>query len=336
MRLRSFARSHGSIADLGWVFVVSTMVLSLPTVWLLPHHQRTLIVGSMACGLVVATAARVLPWENWDRRALLVWPLLVLAGLAAATAVSPPGTIATLSGVITISFLYVGMTQQPWTGFAFLPLATPVWIACAGGWNHQLAVKAPIAVGIWIIISETISRLRERVGHLTARLEHQALTDPLTGLASRRALDVRLESVAAGDAVVFIDLDFFKVVNDRDGHSAGDKVLSDLGETLRASIRGNDLAARFGGEEFLLVLGDAGIDGALTTLQRIKARWSTMQPGVTFSAGIAEVAADLDATVAISAADRALYRAKLAGRDRWEIEASVAVDGKLVSVRATP
>ncbi len=119
--------------------------------------------------------------------------------------------------------------------------------------------------------------------------------------------------------VVFIDLDFFKAINDRDGHSAGDKVLTDLADTLRSGIRGNDLAARFGGEEFLLVLGDAGIDGALLTLRRIKMRWSVTRPEVTFSAGIAEVKDDLDATAAIAAADRALYRAKLAGRDRWEI-----------------
>jgi diguanylate cyclase (GGDEF)-like protein len=119
--------------------------------------------------------------------------------------------------------------------------------------------------------------------------------------------------------VVFIDLDFFKVVNDRDGHAAGDKVLTDLGAVLRAGIRGNDLAARFGGEEFLLVLGNAGIDGALSTLQRIKTRWSAVRPEVTFSAGIAEVEGGLDATAAISAADSALYRAKQAGRDRWEI-----------------
>jgi diguanylate cyclase (GGDEF)-like protein len=326
MRLGSFARSHGSTADLGWVFVISTIVLSLPTVWSLPEHQRMLIIGSMAGGLVVATAARALPWEIWNRRALLIWPLLVLAGLTGATLVSPRGTIATLSGLITISFLYVGVTQRPWTSFAFLPLAIPVWILCAGGWNHQLAVKAPIAVGIWVIVAETISRLRERVGHLTATLERQTLTDPLTGLASRRALDVRLETVAAGDAVVFIDLDFFKVVNDRDGHSAGDKVLSDLGETLRASVRGNDLAARFGGEEFLLILGDAGIDGALLTLERIKRRWSAIQPAVTFSAGIAEVGSDLDATAAISAADGSLYRAKQDGRNRWEISVLAAAD----------
>lgn len=82
-----------------------------------------LIIGSMACVLVFASAIRVLPWETWDRRALLVWPLLVPANLAAETAVSPRGTIATLSGLITICFLYVGMSQRPWTGVAFLPLA---------------------------------------------------------------------------------------------------------------------------------------------------------------------------------------------------------------------
>ncbi len=169
MWLGSFVRSiaQRSVADLGWIFVVSTIALSLPTVLSLPDHQRMLIIGSMVIGLIVTTAARALPWARWDRRALLVWPLVVLAGLAAATAVSPAGTIATLSGLIVICFLYIGVTQRPWTSVAFLPLAIPVWIFCAGGWSRELALKAPIAIGIWILIAETISRLRQRVGQLT-------------------------------------------------------------------------------------------------------------------------------------------------------------------------
>jgi diguanylate cyclase (GGDEF)-like protein len=118
-----------------------------------------------------------------------------------------------------------------------------------------------------------------------------------------------------------IDLDHFKDVNDRHGHAAGDAVLVSFAGTLMNQVRAQDTCCRIGGEEFALVLTEAGLDGAAELVERIRAGWAAEAPhGVTFSAGISEIGAD-GGTAALLAADRALYRAKHLGRDRTEAAA---------------
>lgn len=309
-----------SSANLGFVMVLSCMALALPSIFGLPGSPRDLIIAAMALNVALIALARRLPWDRWNPRALLAWPVLVFIETAATSLVSPRGSVTAMTGLIVIAFLYIGMTQPSLTGIGCVPLAIPIWIICSGGWSHQLTLKAPTVLGIWIIVAETISWLRSQVHQLTSVLETQNLTDSLTGLASRRALDMRLATVTDGDSIIFIDLDHFKSVNDRDGHGAGDIVLSSLGATLRKVIRSShDLAARFGGEEFLIVLTGGGLNGAITTLEQIKAEWSHVSPGVTFSAGVAVVGPAGNGASAIEAADRALYVAKQSGRDRWEV-----------------
>lgn len=147
-----------------------------------------------------------------------------------------------------------------------------------------------------------------------SRLAEDASIDPLTGLANRRALGRILGRLRAGQAVVMIDLDHFKAVNDTLGHQEGDAVLRALGRTLSATLRASDRAGRYGGEEFVVVLGAAA--GAGPFLERLRRAWTTTRPHpITFSAGIAVVGANTQHAVA--AADRAMYRAKQGGRDRW-------------------
>ena len=146
------------------------------------------------------------------------------------------------------------------------------------------------------------------------RLAESASTDLLTGLANRRMLDRALGRLSADDTVIMLDLDHFKQVNDNFGHAAGDEVLRVFGSVLRGTVRGRDTVGRFGGEEFLVVLGPGG--DAEAFLQRLRAEWLTERPRpVTFSAGIVLSAGDPDETA--SRADQALYQAKEAGRDQW-------------------
>jgi diguanylate cyclase (GGDEF)-like protein len=146
------------------------------------------------------------------------------------------------------------------------------------------------------------------------RLAESASTDLLTGLPNRRMLNRALGRLSADDTVIMLDLDHFKQVNDNFGHAAGDEVLRVFGRVLRGTVRGRDTVGRFGGEEFLIVLGPPG--GADVLLQRLRAEWLTQRPfPVTFSAGIAASAGDPDETVGL--ADQALYQAKEAGRDQW-------------------
>jgi diguanylate cyclase (GGDEF)-like protein len=166
---------------------------------------------------------------------------------------------------------------------------------------------------------------------LHGMVERQALVDGLTGLANRRAAADALHAEAARAkrletplSVVLADLDGFKDVNDVHGHAVGDEVLRVFADVLRETLRESDLAGRWGGEEFLLLLPGADEEGAAQLADRIRiavaARPIASAPGlrVTASFGVAEFAGQSNTEQLVDAADSALYRAKRAGRDRVE------------------
>lgn len=148
----------------------------------------------------------------------------------------------------------------------------------------------------------------------TTRLAEEAAIDPLTGVGNRRMLARTLGRLRADDTVIVIDLDHFKKVNDTLGHDEGDRVLRALGGALRESVRASDRVGRYGGEEFVVILSGGQAD---PFLRRFQQRWLARRPHpVTFSAGAAP--AGPDPSRALKAADRAMYRAKLEGRDQWQ------------------
>lgn len=161
------------------------------------------------------------------------------------------------------------------------------------------------------------------------RVEELARTDALTGLANRRAIEERLAEEALRSArsqhpfaVVLADLDHFKRVNDAFGHEVGDAVLQEVARRLRSQVRTVDLAGRWGGEEFLLVLPGTDAEGARQLAEKLRlavSRDPVLSAGipleVTVTLGIAEHGGDpVEATV--RRADEALYRGKKEGRDR--------------------
>ncbi len=164
-------------------------------------------------------------------------------------------------------------------------------------------------------------RLRE-----SAELAHDAETDPLTQLANRRTFARALTTMQPGDALVLVDLDNFKQVNDQYGHQVGDETLRRLAADLRDTTRQVDCVARYGGEEFAVVLPEAGIEGAQTMLARFRRAWSAHQPITTFSAGIARHDGHRLARETLRLADAALYAAKAAGRDCDMLAAESAVE----------
>lgn len=153
----------------------------------------------------------------------------------------------------------------------------------------------------------------------TERLADEASVDVLTGVLNRRALFRQLAALAVGDAVVLLDLDHFKALNDTRGHDAGDEALEDFGRLLRGSVRAGDVVGRYGGEEFLIGMARATPARAAKRVADIRERWLTDRPPVTFSAGIAAVKVAGGARLAVPVADQALYRAKAGGRDRCEV-----------------
>ncbi|MDP9044426.1 MAG: GGDEF domain-containing protein [Pseudomonadota bacterium] len=161
-------------------------------------------------------------------------------------------------------------------------------------------------------------------------LDHQANTDALTGLINRRRVDDLLPRIVERSrtagiplAALAIDIDRFKAVNDTFGHAIGDRVLVEVARILRRAVRGSDLAARIGGEEFLVVLVDASAALALEASERIRESiaahdWGAVQPRLacTISVGLAPYRADVATHAWLAAADAALYSAKHGGRNR--------------------
>ncbi|MEA2135343.1 MAG: hypothetical protein QOC68_3252 [Solirubrobacteraceae bacterium] len=159
--------------------------------------------------------------------------------------------------------------------------------------------------------------------------EHRAATDPLTKLPNARSVQEALirmvaQSLRSGSplSAIVIDLDHFKALNDRHGHQAGDEVLETFGATLRRGVRASDFAGRWGGEEFVVLLPDTDLEGALHAAETMRASFDGMTvPAVTAhitaSLGVATLPVHVaDGPSLIRAADRALYRAKATGRNR--------------------
>jgi diguanylate cyclase (GGDEF)-like protein len=153
------------------------------------------------------------------------------------------------------------------------------------------------------------------------------MTDPLTKVANRRRLDMELRTFCAGvektGALLLIDVDRFKAFNDMHGHQAGDLCLQEVAERLAAHLRPSDLLARFGGEEFAVLLPGVPAREAASMAERLRtaihARPSIADGAeirVTVSIGIATVNIDTTPETLLEAADLALYAAKSGGRNQ--------------------
>ena len=162
-----------------------------------------------------------------------------------------------------------------------------------------------------------------------AALERLALTDPLTGLSNRRAGERALEREVARSrrtgsplSLALLDLDHFKQVNDDYGHSTGDRMLCEVGRILTSAFRASDLAVRWGGDEFLILLPDVGLLGAVAFAERARSQLAALRlpeaRSITMSAGIVQLRPGEEPRVAIVRADSHLYEAKRGGRNRVE------------------
>ena len=173
-----------------------------------------------------------------------------------------------------------------------------------------------------------VKELQDRLRHQNAELERLSCTDVLTGLSNRRGLEVQLTRLSraarrhAHDlAVLLVDVDHFKRINDTEGHAAGDRVLAEIGRRLHDSIRGEDVAGRWGGEEFLLGLPFTSAGAAAVVAERLRAEVAATpfllsgggHLAVTVSVG--GDAGRTDVEELIRRADEALYAAKAAGRN---------------------
>ncbi len=213
--------------------------------------------------------------------------------------------------------------------YAGAPLVTPqgVAIGTVCVLDHRpRSLTGTERRALYSLARQVVAQLELR--QAVAGLELQGMTDALTAVWNRRAFDRRLreewqrhrqDGRALG--LLMVDLDFFKRINDDFGHPAGDAVLVQVAGLLQASVRRSDLVARFGGEEFAVVLPDADIASARAVAEKVRraieqAAWPNRP--LTASIGVASVvpAASGDGPALVAAADKALYRAKQTGRNR--------------------
>ncbi len=184
-------------------------------------------------------------------------------------------------------------------------------------------------------LEDSVAKLRyalEEGEGLRQELRQQAIRDPLTNLFNRRFLEEFLEHEINRArrsqykvGVIMFDVDHFKEVNDGFGHEAGDTVLREIGRLALSSIRKGDVACRYGGDEFLLVLPESSLTMGLQRAEELRERVRHLQwefqgerlAGITLSLGVAESPSQGDTRVELlQSVDWALYRAKQAGRDR--------------------
>lgn len=269
--------------------------------------------------------------------------LIPLLGNYAAVTLLMGFAIATILGAMGVAATRLGPNSGParWMlavatfAGAIMTLwrATDIWLkpemypdVFAASNLHGVAFVALFASTIVVPVAFLLMH-RERAA---ADLYQLATTDPLTGLFNRRAFRelaerefARARRSQSPHAVLMMDLYLFKRVNDEYGHQAGDRVLVDFAAIVRRCIRIEDLAGRYGGEEFCVVLPGVTMEKAIVVAERIRGAVSQSPLGdlpraITISIGIAACSgtAGVSVEAAIGRADEALYRAKREGRDR--------------------
>jgi diguanylate cyclase (GGDEF)-like protein len=300
-----------------------------------------LIVGF---GLLYAGSAKFCSDQaNWPIAIAIVTLSVATTTIAFGTGYSGTGTIA---GNTLIGVLLIATARQYWAARAEAPLlmtanamlyfiVSASFIMCGYALASQgqfILTSRPanwaedinsivVIVGLTGIGTLSLTLNQTRIAN---RHKREAMTDALTGLLNRRALlENPQDHVPMDTALVAMDLDHFKTINDRFGHDSGDQTLKAFAGLIRANIRTTDLAARIGGEEFCIVLSNSNPRASAAIAERIRAQIEAMpiptssgSIRTTVSAGIAYSTGAETIQSLLIRADEALYEAKAAGRNR--------------------
>lgn len=291
--------------------------------------------ASLAGTFVVAPI--VMSWTTAAPGGIRLWAALeglgILAALVFVCIVVFAGRLSTGAGHYSLEFLCAPVLL--WAAFRqgrrTVSLAAAILCAMAvwgtthgfGPFGRDGAASILLVQGYVIVMATMVAVIAAVVAEhrqAQAQLRELATTDPLTGLANyRRLLDVLRFEIARSNrterpfAVLFVDMDGLKAINDRHGHLAGSRALCRLAETLKASCRAMDTPTRFGGDEFAVVLPETGEDEGHAVLERIAARLVSVpgEPRVSISGGVAVFPRDGSSpTQLLRSADKVLYEAK--------------------------
>jgi len=232
---------------------------------------------------------------------------------------------------MTLAFAgLIGMGGTMWWHQAHDPLHYPPVVE-----GLTFAIMAACSLAVTFLTGEMtklrtrLTSQREELASALDTIRILATVDELTSLANRRHMNAvladeeRRQPASGASCVALLDIDFFKQINDRLGHPAGDLVLRGFAQAASAELRSGDVLARWGGEEFLLLLPDTALHEAHAVLARMRARVAALslpevalERHVTFSAGLSARRGNEAFADTINRADKALYQAKSSGRDR--------------------
>jgi diguanylate cyclase (GGDEF)-like protein len=351
--MASFARRYPQFRGIGWLALADLLLglgmLLVATRDHAPEWLTTVVANLFTLGGLMLNAEGLRRyaggrWPWWSRPYLLfavllpasAWFTFIEPDVRARVLVFTACAAMTLAVVgITLARSEAGprlrLVAWAFVAFALLMLArwattllqAPMPSFMTAGVVHGLTLLAYLVfvmVKDYGILQDSVRRSLEHVAAL-------ARTDPLTGLLNRRAIDevataalARAQRSGAPLSLVMLDIDHFKQVNDVHGHAAGDAVLVGIANLLKAHTRAGDACARMGGEEFLVLLPDTGEAQAEQVAEALRARLAASAFGdvgactASFGVSTGGVGATLDHL--LRSADRALYRAKDAGRNR--------------------
>ncbi|MCW2526003.1 MAG: putative Diguanylate cyclase [Pseudonocardiales bacterium] len=307
-----------SAVQTGRALLLATGVVVTSTVGALsPSDSDWMAVGWVSVTMcAVFVVSFVVPWRMLPSASTTVFPVAVISAIAALGVFARPEIGSCYLGLFVLCFAHVGVFQPLHSAFVLIIVGAPAYLLAENRWDAYIAIRLAIACAIWVILGEVLALLMRHQHLITELLQRAAQTDVLTGVGTRRDLDNHVGAVGFGDTFVLCDLDHFKRVNDTLGHAAGDTILRDFGAILRGSLRGDDYAGRYGGEEFVLILADTDETETEQVLDRLRIRWMATGHTITFSAGYATHRRLVDPHLDLASADAALYAAKAAGRNR--------------------
>jgi diguanylate cyclase (GGDEF)-like protein len=286
---------------------------------------RLRTISSWPAALCMMAASFALAVRSLESSRLCVTAAILLVGASAlARTTSDPAFISgrdiyPVPGTLALIWALVGMVAG----------TAAVFVAAALHDDLVWQIAGTVTVGI-VALGTLVRRWRNAYDHrlrLFDRANRESRTDALTGLSNRRGIEERLNDEVARAirfghplAVLMIDLDDFKSINDRYGHAAGDDILRSTAVAIDNSVRSIDIAGRYGGEEFLVVLPETDASGAEVVAERIRA--SVERLGATVSIGLSPIRAeDSSASILVGRADEALYEAKRTGKNRIALAA---------------
>jgi len=307
---------------------IAVNLSAIAALLLLPFSVSHMFAGRWLLGGAILAALLILTVNAWSLSRgqpprVAFWTMTVALIAAVLASIRLQGINGVFWAYPTLFICYFVLTRRVALMLSgLLVLMTPLVVA------YVLSTAVAIRVGATLLLTLVmINVVLNVIGGLQRAMLLQTITDPLTGAFNRRHLDAQLAQLVAGgsdarsaNAMLAIDIDHFKAINDRHGHATGDEVLKATVAVLASRKRQTDMLFRTGGEEFVLLLARTPLNDALGVAEDLRQRieQAPLLPGqrVTVSIGLSAHSPGQDASAWLQAADAALYEAKHQGRNR--------------------